>query len=55
MVLHAGHAERSQGVIELYKDEVTDELRKHLPPKRAVDHKIDLVLGRSLQARLHIG
>jgi hypothetical protein len=32
---------------------ITDELPKYLPPKRAVDHKIDLVPRRSLQARLH--
>jgi hypothetical protein len=30
-------------VLEKYKDVITDELPKHLPPKRAVDHKIDLV------------
>jgi hypothetical protein len=32
-------------VLEKYKDVITDELPKHLPPKRAVDHKIDLVPG----------
>jgi hypothetical protein len=32
-------------VLEKYKDVITDELTKHLPPKRAVDHKIDLVPG----------
>jgi hypothetical protein len=32
-------------VLERYRDVITDELPKHLPPKKAVDHKIDLVLG----------
>jgi hypothetical protein len=31
-------------VLETYKDVITNELPKHLPPKRGVDHKIDLVL-----------
>jgi hypothetical protein len=32
-------------VLEKYKDVILDELPKHLPPKRAVEHKIDLVPG----------
>ena len=32
-------------VLEKYKDVITDELPKYLPPKKVVDHKIDLVPG----------
>ena len=38
-------------VLEKYKNVITNELPKHLPPKRVVDHKIDLVPRAELPSK----